>query len=130
MSVPVDKAVNMAVAKYLYDDLRTRFENITAAVAEHVDIPIVETVSGTTPSIIGQPNTRYICGEVSTISITPPANGSIVVRFTSGTTAAVLTVPNTVKFPVWFDATSLDASTIYEIIITDGTYGGVMSWAA
>ena len=93
------------------------------------DIPLVETVTGTTVSITGMPNVRYICGTCSLLTITPPASGSIVVRFTSGSTPTVLTVPNTVKFPVWFDYTSLEADTVYEIIITDGVYGGVMSWA-
>ena len=74
--------------------------------------------------------TFYICSDtVSTISLTPPASGSMVVRFHSGSTATVLTVPNTVEFPAWFDETSLDTYTTYEIIITDGVYGGVMSWA-
>ena len=91
----------------------------------------IETVSGTTPSITGQPNVRYICSaaDVSTLSITPPSSGTIVVRFHSGTTATVLTVPNTVIFPDWIDITSLEASTTYEILITDGVYGSVMSWA-
>lgn len=94
------------------------------------DIPLIEEVSGSAPSITGMPNVRYICGTCSLLTITPPASGSIVVRFTSGSTPTVLTVPNTVKFPVWFDYTSLEADTTYEIIITDGVYGGVMSWAA
>ena len=103
---------------------------IQAMLGVESGISLVETVSGTTPSITGQPNVRYVCGEVSTISITPPANGTIDVVFESGTTATVLTVPNTVKFPAWFDATSLDADTIYEIMITDGTYGAVMTWVS
>lgn len=86
-------------------------------------------ISGTTPAITAVENTRYVCGEVSTLSFTPPASGISIVRFTSGTTAAVLTLPSTVKFPEWFDATSLEADTIYEICITDGIYGAVMSWA-
>lgn len=100
-----------------------------ASIASEVEIPLVETVSGTTPSITGQPNTRYTCGEVSTISITPPASGTVDVIFESGSTAAVLTVPNTVKWPAWFDATALETNTIYEILITDGVYGAVMTWA-
>ena len=101
-----------------------------AAIAAQVEIPLVETVTGTTPTITGDPNTRYNCGEVTSISITPPASGSIDVIFTSGTTPTVLTVPNTVKFPAWFDATSLETNTTYEILITDGVYGSVMSWAS
>lgn len=91
-------------------------------------VTLIENVSGSTPSITGQPNVRYKCGEVSTLSITPPANGSCEVIFTSGSTATVLTVPNTVKFPPWFDVTTLEIDTIYDIIITDGVYGSVMSW--
>jgi hypothetical protein len=92
-------------------------------------VSFVETVPGSTPTIDAEPNTRYNCGEVSTISITPPSAGTIDVRFTSGSSAAVLTVPSTVKFPVWFDATTLETNTIYEILITDGIYGSVMTWA-
>lgn len=99
------------------------------SIASEVEIPLVETVSGTTPSITGQPNTRYICGEVSTLSITPPSAGSIDVIFDSGSTPAVITVPNTVRWPAWFDATALEADTTYEILITDGAYGSVMTWA-
>ena len=93
------------------------------------DIPLVEEISSSTPSIAGMPNVRYNCGTCSLLTITPPAAGSIVVRFHSGSTATVLTVPNTVKFPAWFDHASLDVDTTYEIIITDGIYGGIMSWA-
>lgn len=100
-----------------------------ASIASEVEIPLVETISGTTPSITGEPNVRYICGEVTTLSITPPANGTIDVIFESGSTATTLTVPNTVKWPAWFDATTLVANTTYEILITDGVYGAVMSWA-
>ena len=88
----------------------------------------VETVSGTTPTITGEANVRYICGEVTSISITPPVSGTIDVRFTSGTTPTVLTLPGTVIFPSGVDLTMLDASTVYEIMITDGVYGGVMTW--
>lgn len=91
--------------------------------------PYEETVSGSTPTITGQPNYRYLCGEVTSINITPPASGTIDVIFTSGSTVAVMTLPNTVKFPEWFDASTLEANTIYEIVITNGTYGGVMTWA-
>lgn len=88
----------------------------------------VETVSGTTPTITGVNNTRYICGEVSTISITPPSSGIFDVIFTSGSTPAILTIPSTVKLPEWFDADSLEANKTYEINILDGIYGAVSSW--
>ena len=87
-----------------------------------------ETVSGSTPTITGVTNKRYVCGEVSTISITPPNSGIIDVIFESGSTPTVLTIPNTVKFPSWFDATALEANTTYEINIMDGVYAAVMTW--
>lgn len=85
-------------------------------------------VSGTTPTITAVENTRYICGEVTSLSFTPPASGIAIVRFTSGTSVTVLTMPSTVKFPEWFDPTSLETDTIYEICVTDGVYGAVMTW--
>ena len=85
-------------------------------------------ISGQDPVITGIANARYNCGEVYTISITPPDSGIVDVVFTSGSTAALLTLPVTVKMPVWFDATALETNTIYEITITDGVYGMVMSW--
>ena len=85
-------------------------------------------VSGTTPTITAVENTRYVCGEVTSLSFTPPASGISIVRFTSGSTVTVLTIPSTVKFPEWFDPTSLETNTIYEICVTDGEFGAVMSW--
>ena len=88
----------------------------------------VENVSGTDPVIVGEENTRYICGQVDTIAITPPQLGVIDVRFLSGSTAPVMTLPQTVLLPSWFDAVNLEANTAYEICITDGVYGMVMTW--
>lgn len=89
----------------------------------------VSTISGSTPSIIAEENCRYVCGEVSTISITPCAQGICDIQFTSGSPATVLTIPNTVKFPEWFDATTLEANTVYEFSIVDGVYAAVAQWA-
>lgn len=86
------------------------------------------TVSGTTPTINAQAGIRYICGEVATITINPPASGCIDVIFESGSTASVLTVPNTVKWPEWFDPTSLEANATYEINVLDGSLGAVGIW--
>ena len=85
-------------------------------------------VSGTTPVIVANQNTRYVCGEVTSLDFTPSAAGICDVRFTSGSTVAVLTIPNTVVFPSWFDPTSLETNTTYEINIADGVYGSVMIW--
>lgn len=85
-------------------------------------------VTGTDPVITARANARYVCGEVSTITFTPSSTGICEVLFTSGSTVAILTLPSTVKMPVWFDATTLEADTIYDISITDGVYGTVMTW--
>ena len=82
-------------------------------------------VTGSTPTIVGVPNTRYVCGQVTSLSITPPASGIIDVVFTSGSTLTVLTLPNTVKMPEWFE---VEASRTYELSIMDGVYGAVTSW--
>ena len=105
----------------------TYTENAKSAINSMLDAP--ETVTGTTPIITGKAGVRYICGEVTTISITPPVSGAVDVIFESGSTPAVLTVPNTVKFPAWFDPDDLDANVTYEINILDGVYGVVTSWA-
>ena len=85
------------------------------------------TVTGTTPSITGQANKRYICGEVTELSITAPESGMIDVVFASGSTATVLTATG-VTFPDWFDSTSLSTKTRYEINVLDG-YAVVTTWA-
>ena len=89
---------------------------------------ITDTVSGSTPSIIAQANHRYVCGTVSSISITPCASGVCDVIFASGSTPAVLSLPSTVKLPAWFAAGTLEANTTYEINILDSVYGAVMAW--
>ena len=86
-----------------------------------------ETVLGSTPSITGVDNHRYICGTVTSISITPPQTGIIDVVFTAGS-GCELTLPNTVQMPEGFDPTSLTQGTVYEINIADGIYGVVASW--
>ena len=91
---------------------------------------MTETVTGSTPTITAEANHRYMCGEVTSLSFTPCNSGICDVVFTSGSTVALLTVPNTVKFPEWFDPTSLETNTVYEINIVDGVYGVVMTWAA
>lgn len=91
--------------------------------------PTVVNVSGTSPTVTANANTRYICGEITSLSFTPCVSGICDVRFTSGSTVTVLTIPNTVKFPDWFDPSSLETNTIYEINVLDGVYGVVATWA-
>ena len=96
------------------------------------DINPVAEVSGSTPSITAVAGTRYICGEVSTLTIVVPASGCIDVTFKSGSTATVLTITppsgKTVKWANSFDPTSLDANTTYELNILDGELGVACSW--
>lgn len=83
-------------------------------------------VTGTTPTITALSGVRYVCGEVATLDITPCASGICDIVFTSGSTATVLTLPNTVKFPD--GAFTPEANMTYELNIMDGVYGAVMAW--
>ena len=127
------KAAGDATQSASSNEVGTYTDNAKASIKSMLGIVDGSTgtvdITGTTPTITAVENTRYVCGEVSTLSFTPAASGTCIVRFTSGTTATVLTLPSTVKFPEWFDATALEADTIYEMCITDGIYGAVMSWA-
>ena len=119
--------------KCLWSRTRFAFSDGTVAFAtscarQGVDggkMPVV-TVSGTTPSITGVDGSRYICGTVSTITITPPASGCIDVVFTSGTTPALLTATG-VTWANGFDPAALVADTTYELNILDGL-GVAMTW--
>ena len=94
----------------------------------NIALPKTESVTGTTPTITGVADTRYVCGEVATLDFTPSASGICDVVFTSGSTATVLTVPNTIKWANGFDPTSLEADTTYEINILDGAWGVACTW--
>lgn len=83
------------------------------------------TVSGTEPVISAVSNARYVCGELTSLTFTPSATGICDVIFSSGTTATVLNLPNTVILPEWFE---VEANHTYEISIVDGVYGAVMVW--
>ena len=85
-------------------------------------------VTGTTPTIVAKSGIRYVCGEVATLDFTPSQTGICDVVFTSGATATVLTVPNTIKWANGFDPAALDANTTYEINIMDGL-GVACAWA-
>ena len=91
------------------------------------------TITGTTPTINAQSNVSYICGEVSTLSITLPSTGIVDIIFKSGTTPTVLSItpPSgvTIKWPAWFDPTSLRSVTTYELNILNGEFGVVGVWS-
>jgi hypothetical protein len=87
-------------------------------------------ISGTVINLTAKAGVRYICiGDVSQLTFTPSATGICDVRFTSGSTATVLTVPSTVLWPDWFDPTALEANTTYELNVMDGKYGAVATWS-
>ena len=110
----------------------TYTETAQSKIHEMLDAPVI--VSGTTPTITGKAGIKYICGEVSTLSITAPESGCIDVVFTSGSTPTVLTVTSAktgvtaIKWMNGFDPTSLDANTTYEINILDGELGVAGLW--
>lgn len=120
----VDMASSSNAVGTYTEEAKAAIRNMLGVQGLYIDL-----ITGTDPVITGAANHRYICGEVYTISITPPGAGMADVVFTSGSTPTVLTIPNTVKMPDWFDATTLESNTIYEILITDGTYGSVQTWA-
>lgn len=92
--------------------------------AEVSDMFVVE-VTGRTPTITAQANTRYVCGELDTLDFTPSATGICDIIFTSGSTATVLTLPNTVKMPSGF---SVAADTVYELNFLAGL-GVYQTWS-
>ena len=86
-------------------------------------------VSGSTPTIAAEGNKMYVCGEVSTLSITPPASGITDIIFESGSTPTVLTLGSGITCPEWFDDENLEADTIYELNINEGLLS-VGMWGA
>lgn len=100
-------------------------ESAKSAISEMLNGSV--SVSGTTPTIVAKSGIRYVCGEVATLDLTPPASGICDVVFESGATATVLTITGTVKWANGFDPTSLDTNTTYEINIMDGL-GVAVGW--
>ena len=93
-----------------------------------------EIVSGSTPSITAKAGVQYVCGEVSTLSITTPLVGCVDIIFESGSTPTALTIAPTggqmsdMKWMGGWDGTC-EANTSYEINVLDGVYGVVGSWS-
>lgn len=108
--------------------LEVKYTADTKTYIDDLSIKTVE-VTGQTQTITAEENTRYICGEVTSLSFTPCEKGICDVRFTAASISTVLTLPETVKLPEWFDPTLLEAGTTYEINVLDGIYGVVMAWA-
>ena len=124
------KAAGDATQSASSNAVGTYTEDAKSAISEMLNGAV--SVSGTTPSITAKAGVRYICGEVSTLTIVVPSSGCIDVTFTSGSTATVLTVTPptgiTMKWANGFDPTALEANTTYEINIMDGYLGVAGSW--
>jgi len=60
-------------------------------------------ITETDPVITALANTRYKCGEITSLDFTPAASGICDIIFTTGTTLPVITLPATVKMPEWFE---------------------------
>ena len=101
--------------------IKNYIHKILPTVASGIEI-IVE---GTEPTIDAVANNRYICGEVTTLTVNPPEEGIIEVVFSSGTTPSVLILPTSVKMPEWFE---IQSGYTYAVSIENTRYGTVMSW--
>ena len=111
----------------------TYTESAKSAISQMLNSPV--TITGSTPTITALPGIQYICGECATLDITLPDSGIVDVIFQSGSIATVLTVPpptgKTMSWANWFDPTSLDANTTYELniaIVGDQCLGVTGSW--
>lgn len=102
-------------------------ENAKSAINEMLGSAVL--ISGESPSVTAKPGVRYICGTVTSLTFNPSSSGICDIRFTSGSTVTVLTVPSAIMWPDWFDPTALEADTTYEINIMDGEYGAVAVWS-
>lgn len=103
------------------EEAKVAIRNMIDATGESASV----TVTGTDPVIQASRNTRYICGEILSLDFTPCASGICEVIFTSGSSVTVLTLPETIKMPEWFE---VETNHTYEISVVDGVYGAVMVW--
>ncbi len=105
-------------------ETNSKLDNIAAAIVSGQLAPV--TVTGTTAIITAEAGKRYICGELTELTFTPPAEGITDIIFTSGTTATVLTLlpSNGVTMP---DSFAIEANKKYELNFLD-RLGVVQSW--
>lgn len=108
-----------------YTGLQHYHEKVMKKIADSFQDGIEINVTGTTPTITANANTRYVCGTVTSLTFTPPSEGVTEVIFTSGATPTALTLPATVKMPEWF---TIESGYTYAISIENATYGAVSSW--
>lgn len=73
----------------------------------------------------GEDHVMYLCGELATLSFTAPQTGITAIRFSSGTTATVVTLTGITMPDDWEGA---EANKTYEINVLDGK-GVYASWS-
>lgn len=108
------EAVAAAIGNMTQEQLSQVLEDIGAE-----PLPIVEAVTGTTPTIAAADNHIYKRGEVTSLTITGGTTGEYIVVFTSGATATVLNLPQALE-DMMPDDFSVEANTKYEINVLDG----------
>lgn len=105
-------------------------DNNEVAVVEsrlnYVTKPVVTAVSGATPTIaLCEDNHIYECGELTSLTVTAIDNpASFIIRFASGATATLVTLPVGMIFP---DTFTPEINTRYEINCVDG-YALAVGW--
>ena len=107
-------AVAAAIGNMTQEQLSQVLEDIGAE-----PLPVVEAVTGTTPTIAAADNHIYKCGEVTSLTITGGTTGEYIVVFTSGATPTVLNLPQALE-DMMPDGFSVEANTKYEINVRDG----------
>ena len=104
----------------------TKYNEITLVSYPLARKPAKTASASATPTIAAEDCRMYECGICSSLTITSfPAEGSFLVTFTSGSTATVLTVPETLVMP---DGFTVEANTRYEISVRNG-YALCAGWA-
>ena len=106
------------------DDANEKLAEVDSAISQIESVMVEDvTVTGATPSITAENNKRYLCGTLTSLTITKPESGYFEVVFTSGATATTLTATG-ITFPSWFTP---EANYKYEISVMDGM-GVVAAW--
>lgn len=109
-------------------DVQVNGTSVVSNGVANISLPKEITISETTPVINAIENTRYFCGELTSLTFTPCSTGMCEIIFSSGATATTLVIPNTVKWSNNFDSTNLQSNAVYEINILNGVYGVVAAW--
>lgn len=102
--------------------IKTAIEGISAAIVAGQLAPV--TVSGTSVTLTAEAGKRYICGELTDLTLNVPASGMTDIIFQSGATPTVILISNNAKLP---DGFVVEASKTYELNFLDGL-GAVQSW--